>query len=160
MNAAPRPRITERTLQRLCLWLALVVARLVGPVLEALAPRAGARLLDEYARIAAMLFVARAVTRTRFKAPRLGFIPMESRRLNVRRVAGAQLRRALCSPHRADRARALCTCLANAERWIAHIARRLRRGLTKLRRLPRPAQALLRALSCAPATLLFAADTS
>jgi hypothetical protein len=160
MNAAPRPRITERTLQRLCLWLALVVARLAAPVLNALAPRAAARLLDEYARMAAMLLVARAVARTRFKAPGRGRYPVQSRPLNVRRVAGAQLRRALRSPQSADRARALCACVANAERWIAYIARRLRRGLTKLRRLPRPVQALLGAPKCAPATLRVAVDTS
>lgn len=164
MNPATRPRITEQTLSRLCLWLALIAARLIAPALNAIAPRAAARLLDEYARIAAMLLVARAVKRIAFKAPRLspcwGRFPVERRRLNVRRVAGARLRRALRVVSRDDRARALCAVLAAAERWIAHITRRLQRGFTKLRRLPKLAQAQLCAYACAPAGRTHAADTS
>lgn len=166
MSAAPRPPITEQRLQRLCLWLALVVAKLAGRVLNVIAPRALARLLDEYARNAAMLLVLRAVKRIAFKAPRRGPIPVESRRLNVRRVAGARLRQALRSgvDRAKDRIRALCACLADAERWIAHIVRRLRRGFTKLRRLPRPVLGPRRvpvsAVSFAFAAPRFAADTS
>lgn len=135
MTNAIRTPITEHHLQRLCLWLALVVARLAAPVLNAIAPRAIARLLDEYARTARLLLVARAINHIAFKAPRRGPLPVDFRRHTLRRVAGASLRRALRGH---DRARALVACLADAERWIAHIARRLQRGLTKLRRLPRP----------------------
>jgi hypothetical protein len=67
------------------------------------------------------------------------------------------LRRALRS---ADRARALCAVLAAAERWIAHITRRLQRGLTKLRRLPKPRRVRLSAIARAPAGPHDAADTS
>lgn len=167
MNTAIRTTISEHRLQRLCLWLALVVARLAAPVLNVIAPRAMARLLDDYARIARLLLVARAIKRVAFRAPRLGVIPADFRRHTLRRIAGASLRRALRGPDRAsldDKVRALVACLAEAERWIAHLTRRLQRGLTKLRRLPRPRQAPLRAVAmvvdCAPAALHAAADTS
>lgn len=163
MSAAPRTPITERRLQRLCLWLALVVAKLAGPVLSVIAPRALARLLDEYARNAAMLLVLRAVKRIGFKAPRRGPIPVESRRFNARRVAGARLRRALRgwrASSVSDRILTFCAALAEAERWIAHITRRLRRGFTKLRLLPKPRRVWLRAFSDVFATPHYAADTS
>jgi hypothetical protein len=163
MATAIRP-ITEHRLQRLCLWLALVVARLAAPVLNAIARRALARQLNDYARIATLLLVARAIKRVAFKAPRLGVIPQESRRHTLRRVAGARLRRALrgCADRAtlADRLSALCAVLAGAERWIAHLTRRLQHGLTKLRRLPSPCRVRLTALACAPAALCVAADTS
>jgi hypothetical protein len=156
MTTAIRTAITEHHLQRLCLWLALVVARLVAPVLNAIAPHAMARLLDDYARIARLLLVARAMQRVAFKAPRFGPVPAAIsegwRGPNVRRVAGANLRRALRG--------GLIACLAEAERWIAHLTRRLQRGLTKLRRLPKPRRVHLPAISCAPAAPRFAADTS
>jgi hypothetical protein len=156
------PRITDERLQRLCLWLALTVAWFAAHVLGAVAPedplkRAAAVLLAQHGRIARNLLALRAVRRIGFKAPRRTSVPVDIRRLTARGVAGVALRRALRRHTLAGRTRALCALLAESERWIAHIARRLKRGFTKLRALPRPRRAHLRSIASAPLTAPHAA---
>ena len=153
MNPSARPsRISDQRLQRLCLWLVLTIARFAAPLLNTLAPRAASRMLRQYTEIARLLIVARAVKRVAFKAPRSGPIPEGSRRYTTRRVAGAALRRALRQDVR--------EVLAEAERWIAHVTRRLQRGLTKLRLLPKPRRVRPIASVAAAFAPPLAADTS
>lgn len=156
MIAAKPSRLTDQRLQRLTLWLALTVVWFASHVLAQVAPHAAARLLKQHAQTARLLLVARAVKRIGFRAPCRGVIPMEARPYTCRRVAGAVLRRALRKG-----ASALCAVLAESERWIARIARSLRRGFTKLRRLPRPRPGDLPTFALALiAPLRAAADTS
>jgi hypothetical protein len=144
------PRVTDQRLQRLCLWLALMAARFAAHVLGAVAPQMAALLLKEYERGACNVLILRAVRRAGIKAPCRGSVPVEMRRLRSRGVVGAALRRALRRKTLADRARALCTLLADADRWIALIARRLKRGFTKRRILPKPQRAHLSTGTFAP----------
>jgi hypothetical protein len=111
----------------------------------------------QHARDARNVLALRAIRRIGFKAPRRGPIPIDIRRLTARGAAGAALRRAFRHKTLAGRARALCAMLAEPERWIAHIAKRLRRGFTRLRALPRPRRAQLRPIACAPLSALHAA---
>jgi hypothetical protein len=140
-SLAKGPRLTDRRLQRLSLWLALMIVWFAAHVLGRVSPEKAARLLAQHARDARMLLVARAVKRLDYQAPRLSG-RIERRRLTIRAVAGAALRRALPQPSLAGRARALCAALANADHWIARIIERLNRGFTKLCCLPKRAAAL------------------
>jgi hypothetical protein len=131
--------VSEQRLERLSLWLALSVAWFAAHVLARLAPEAAARIVDEYARHARLLLVARALRR----AP-LRRLPGRAgvRRLTCRAVAGGALRRALnAGPHR-RRVHEICAVLASPERWVARIVRRLRRGFTKRGGLPAPRRRL------------------
>ena len=140
MTPSPRPsRLTDQRLQRLSLWLALTIAWFAAHVLNTLAPKAAARLSSQHAHYARMLLVLHAVRRLAFTAPRRGPIPIDARNYTTRRVAGAALRRAL-----RQGPRALCAILAAPERWVALVVRRLARGLTKLRRLPKVRRAMAR----------------
>jgi hypothetical protein len=160
MTAARPSPLNEQRLQRLSLWLALTVAWFVAHVLGAVAPEAAARLLAQHARSARLLLVARAVKRLGFTAARIP-LRIERRRLTCRAVAGAALRHAFRQRTLAGRARALCAALADAERWIARIVRRLRRGFTKLRCLPKPHRTYLPAAApAAPLPKLHAVNTS
>jgi hypothetical protein len=150
MTTARSSLLNEQRLQRLSLWLALTVAWFVAHVLGRVAPHAAARILAQHARDARMLLVARAVTRVGIKRRRLP-ARIKGRRLSIRGVAGSALRRAFHQGPLEDRARALCAVFAEAERWIARIARRLKRGFAKLGCLPKPRR--VRAPSCARAPL-------
>jgi hypothetical protein len=148
MNHTPRPpALSDQRIARLSLWLALTIAWFAAHVLARLAPRAAAEILSEHARHARLLLVARAVKAAAF---RRGVIHADMRRLTCRAVAGAALRRALRTGPHARRARALCDALAAPERWLAHIVRRLRRGFTKLVRLPMPRRTRVHAIAIAP----------
>jgi hypothetical protein len=154
MNAAhpqsrTKLRISEQRLQRLSLWLALTIAWFAAHVLGAIAPQMAARLLNQHAHSARLLLVARAVKRIGFTAQHMPS-RVERRRLTCRGVAGVLMRSALRRGTLSDRAQALCTALAEAERWIGYIARRLQRGFTKLRILPKPRRVYLRAAVQAP----------
>jgi hypothetical protein len=160
MSSAHPLRISDQRLQRLCLWLALTVAQFAAHVLGAVAPQMAARMLTEHADAARNLLILRAIRRVGIKPTRRRSSPVEMRRILSRGVVGAALRRALRGRTRADRAHALCAVLADAERWIARIVRRLRRGFTKLRCLPRPRRVRLRAIARAPLFALHAVDTT
>jgi hypothetical protein len=155
MSTAHPLRISDQRLQRLCLWLALTVARFAAHVLGAVAPQMAARMLAGHSHAARNLLILRAIRCVGIKPPKVAFwrgsSPVEMRRIMSRGVGGPALRRALRGRTRADRANALCTVLADAERWIARIARRLKRGFTKLRCLPKPCRVRLR--TDAPALL-------
>jgi hypothetical protein len=148
MKHARRPLLlSEQRLQRLSLWLALSVAWFAAHVVARLAPRAAERMLTDYARHARLLLVIGAVRAAGF---RRGALHGDMRRLLGRAVAGAALRRALRTGSLSQRARAICAALAAPERWVAHIAKRLQRGFTKLRRLPAPRRTRVTTLAQAP----------
>ncbi len=148
MKHTTRPRLpSEQRIQRLSLWLALTIAWFAAHVLAHLAPRAARGVLMEYARHARLLLLIRAVRAVSF---RRGAMHADMRRLTCRAVFGGALRRALRKGALRDRIRALCAALAAPERWIAHIARRLQRGFTKLRRLPAPRRTRVNANAQAP----------
>ncbi len=148
MKHTHRPVLpTAQRLQRLGLWLALTVAWFAAHVLAHVAPRGARGLLNEYARHARLLLVIRAVKSVAF---RRGVVHADMRRLTCRAAAGAVLRRALRRGALSQRARALCNALAEPERWIARIAKRLQRGFTKLRRQPSPRRTRVKALAQAP----------
>jgi hypothetical protein len=160
MRTARPSRISDQRLQRLSLWLALTVAWFAAHVLGRIAPQAAARMLTQHAHGARILLTLRAVRRIGFKARRRGALPIDMRRLTSRGAAGAALRRALRKGTPSARAGALCAVLANAERWIAHIAHRLERGFTKLRCLPKPRRVKLRATASAPLSTLLTIDST
>ncbi|HWA21545.1 MAG TPA: hypothetical protein VG735_04010, partial [Caulobacterales bacterium] len=148
MKHARRPLLlSEQRLQRLSLWLALSVAWFAAHVIAHLAPCAAERMLTGYARHARLLLVVRAVRAAGF---RRGAIHADMRRLLGRAVAGAALRRAWRAGPLSQRAGAICAALAAPERWVAHIAKRLQRGFTKLRRLPAPRRTRVNVLAQAP----------
>jgi hypothetical protein len=162
MKHTPRPRlVSELSLQRLSLWLALTVAWFAAHVLAHLAPRAAGRVLTEHARNARLLLVIRAVKAAAFR--RSG-IHADMRRLTGRAAAGAALRRALRKGPLSQRARTICTALAAPDRWVAQIVKRLQRGFTKLRRLPAPRRTRATFVQSAPADaqreLTLACNTS
>jgi hypothetical protein len=136
MKHTIRPLLpSAQRLQRLSLWLALTIAWFAAHVLAHVAPRAAKGVLSQYARNARLLLVIRAVKAVAF---RRGAMHADMRRLTCRAAAGGVLRRALRKGALNQRVRALHAALAAPERWIAQIAKRLRRGFTKLRRLPAP----------------------
>jgi hypothetical protein len=148
MKHTTRPLLpSEQRLQRLSLWLALTIAWFAAHVLAHVAPRAAKGVLTQYARNARLLLVIRAVKAACF---RRGVVHADMRRLTCRAAAGAVLRRALRNGALGQRARAICNALAEPERWIAQIAKRLQCGFTKLRRLPAPRRTRANAIAQAP----------
>lgn len=148
MKHTPCPPLpSDQRLARLSLWLALTVAWFAANVLARIAPHASARVLTEHARHARLLLVTRAVKAAAF---RRGLIHADMRRLTCRSVAGAALRRALRTGALSQRACAIAEALAAPERWIAYIARLLKRRFTKLRRLPTPRRTRARIMALAP----------
>jgi hypothetical protein len=140
-------------MSRLQRWLTLLLVWFVAHV-AAIAPRLARCWVQRARRRALLLLQIRAVM---LIAPTLGppstlkrcYDPRSRRaELDGRRVAGAFLRRALRRSGPADTARAIYRALTeDAARWIAHIARRLRRCFTKLRRAPALPRTRVRAVA-------------
>jgi hypothetical protein len=90
-------------------------------------------MLDEAARLAgAMMFLG--------VAARVAPPPRSNHRHGVKKTRGCRraligqtLRKAMRGPDNASRIDAILSVLRNPERWIAHLARRLRKGLTRRR---------------------------
>lgn len=131
-------RLSDQRLRRLSLWLALTVAWFAAHVLAHVAPREARRMLNEHAWGVRVLLLACAVRRVGLRQRVRTSIPMRLRRITCRNVVGPALRRALRRGALAARARLIGAILATPERWIAHIARRLKRGFTKRGVLPKP----------------------
>lgn len=138
MQPASRLSHPSQRLERLSLWLCLALARFMIHALSHVAPRVARQTLRHFAHAARLVLVARALRTTKLAKPRGADPTARKRRLTCRGVAGAQIRRALRANTPEARARAIADMLAAPERWIGLIARRLRKGFTKMRRLPRP----------------------
>jgi hypothetical protein len=152
----------ERRVQRLQKWLALWLAWFTAHALAVIAPELAARTLFDLFRHVRGLLLVRALYRVR--PPRRPHRPRcydpdwVVRRLTVRSMTGMALKRALRGRTAQQQCRALCNALANADRWVAHIARRLARRFTKLRR---PRHPVFHAAPLAAAhALLRCADSS
>jgi hypothetical protein len=148
-------------LSRLVAWLRLWLAWAVGAfgVWMSQGERPSRRALDKIARFACHLVVfhacARVCPRWRRSAHRHGRL----KRLTRRVVIGARLRKAVRGHDFAARLLAILTFVRDMERHIAHAARRLRAGFSRLRILylqPEPALALSRT----PRSAIACADTS
>lgn len=160
MNAsAPLTLVTAKRLSRLSLWLCLTVTWFAAHVLAHLAPHASHRALNHYASVARLLLVASALQQNA-PSSRRRLRPAAARRLSIRRAAGPALRRTLRQGSFAQRAGAICAALAAPERWLAAITRRLRRGFTKLGRLPTPRRMRERAPARAPRPPQHAVNSS
>jgi hypothetical protein len=143
-------QITTQRFSRLSLWLCLTIMRFAARALAPLGPHAARRALSAHARTLRLLLVAGALTHIVRGAHSPAPHHVATRGLTVRRVVGSVLRRAMRRGTLGEHAKALCSVLAAPARWIAAIARRLRRQFTKLRSVPKPPRARLSAVACAP----------
>jgi hypothetical protein len=142
----------------LSLWLVWFVAHLLAYI----APQRAAALLAQArrgTRVLLLLHALRRITPPRQPhKPRCYDPARPCRRLSARVIVGHALNRALKAPDAIAQAQHLYAILANPERWIARIVRRLNRRYTKLRRAPRFAHST--PLNSLAAPTAFAADTS
>jgi hypothetical protein len=149
-------------LNRLQKWLSLWLVWFVTHVLAHIAPQRAAALLVQARRRTRSLLVVHALRRVtpprQPPKPRCYDPARPCRRLRARVLVGHALNRALKAPDAIAQAQHLYAILANPERWIARIVRRLMRRYTKLRRAPRFDYAI--PLSSLSAPNAFAADTS
>jgi hypothetical protein len=152
----------EHRVRRVQTWLARWLAWLAAHALAVVAPELAARCLADLSHIVRDVLMVRALHRVRPPArphrPRCYDPRWRVRRLSFRSMAGMRLKRALRGDTPAAQCEALCAMLRNPERWVVHIARRLARRFTKLRRPRYPAPPCA-ALS-ASATAIACADTS
>lgn len=138
-------------LTRLSTWLRLTIVWFCAHALQTLAPNTARRWLARYRRHALILLVVCALKRTPPPTAlrRHGGLP-RCRKLTIRRIAGAAVRRTLKSHRSQSGAYALYAALAKPERLILGIVRRLMRRFTKLRTRAAPE------CRCAPFTTLRA----
>jgi hypothetical protein len=153
---------TELRVNRLQKWLSLWLVWFVAHALAYIAPLHAAALLAQARRRTRNLLVVHALRRV--TPPRQPPKPpcydpaRPCRRLRARVLVGHALNRALKARDAIAQARHLYAILANPERWIARIVRRLKRRYSKLRRAPRFDYAI--PLSSLSAPIAFTADTS
>jgi hypothetical protein len=152
VNYTPRPPLpSDQRISRLSLWLHLTVAWFAAHVLALFAPHQAARELKRYARYARFLLMIRTLKQTPWpRRRRRACTPGHIRHMTWRRIAGGVLRRALHTGSLRDRANAIYAAMTAPERWLAHIARRLKRRFTKLRRLPAARRTQACAVTFAP----------
>jgi hypothetical protein len=159
MRQAPEPILTRHRLARLDAWARLWLMWCVGAVAAWWSDggRAPARALDPLARHVGALIVLNAAARMPVLA-RAKHWRGRRKHAALRTVAGAPLRRAMRGRDYPSRVIAILTVMRDAERHIARLLRRLRRGLTRLRVLLPESEAAPapRAIALAPAC----ADTS
>lgn len=155
MRQTPRPPISNHRLARLSAWARLWLVWVVG-VCAAWSANGGCvhrRDLYRVARGLGGIVVAHTARRVRVQT----FLSTRNRhgRLNparLRTVIGARLRRALQGRDWPQRLAAIVSVMRDLERHVSGLARRLRRGLTRLRIIdPRPEAAPRIAQMCAPA---------
>jgi len=132
-NALP----SEHQFKRLQKWLTLTLVWFVAHVLATIAPAMAARCLADARRNARNLLLVRAfyhAPRERVRWPE-GYDPRERvEDVAPRQMAGLAFAQALSARGALAQCRALYAVLQNADVWIARIARRLRRGFTRLHR--------------------------
>jgi len=155
MRKTPRPPISNHRLARFEAWARLWLIWIVG-VCAAWSANGGCvhrRDLDRVARGLGGIVVAHTALRVRVQT----FPSTRNRhgRLNparLRALIGARLRRALQGRDWPQRLAAIVSVMRDLERHVSHLARRLRRGLTRLRIIdPRPECALRAESIFAPA---------
>ncbi len=134
MRIAPNTNLNEHRLARLMTCARLSLVWLVG-AFAGLAGELSRRRLDFAARILARLIFLHVAARVR---PQRSGVHRHGRlrAIGSRAVVGAALRRALRGKDFATRLFALLRVMRDADHHIAKLARRLRRGLTRLRALP------------------------
>lgn len=142
MHTAPAPTLpTELRLNRLHKWLSLWLVWFVAHVLAHIAPQRAVALLAQARRRTRILLLIHALRRVppppQPHKPRCYDLARPCRRVSSSVIVGHALNRALKAPDAIAQAQHLYAILANPERWIARIVRRLKRGFTKLRRAPR-----------------------
>lgn len=142
MHTAPAPtRLSALRLDRLQKWLSLWLVWFVAHVLAHIAPQRAAALLAQARRRTRILLLIHALRRVppppQPHKPRCYDLARPCRRLSARVIVGHALNRALKAPGAIAQAQHLNAILANPQRWIARIVRRLKRRYTKLRRAPR-----------------------
>lgn len=163
LHIAPAPtRLSALRLSRLQKWLSLWLVWFVAHVLAHIAPPRAAAMLAQARRRTRILLLIHALRRVAPPAqphkPRCYDPARTCRELDARVLVGHALNRALKAPGAIAQAQHLYAILANPERWIARIVRRLMRRYTKLRRAPRFEHAIPLRSFAAPTA--FAADTS
>lgn len=145
MRKTPRPPISDHRLARLEAWARLWLIWFVGVCAAWWASGGGAhrRDLNRVARGVGGLVLNHAALRVR--AHMLPYTRNRHGRLNparFRTMIGARLRRALQGRDWPQRLIAIVAVMRDLERHICRLARRLRRGLTRLRIIdPRPGAA-------------------
>jgi hypothetical protein len=136
MHIAP-PRITRHQRQRFALWLLTMLVWLAAVLDGAVDGRRARRRqtpLDDLARWVKQLILLRAMERVRVRPARAqsgrgGALPAHARR----RAFGSRLRRALRRRDRRARIAALIHALRTIDAYASRLAKRLARGLTRLR---------------------------
>ena len=156
MNYTPaEPLPSELCLQRLQQWMMLTLVRFAVHLLAVIAPDVAARCIAEMRGRLCTVMLVRAFRLVREPRP-LGRADCDDRAwtlrdLRVRGMAGFVFMRALAGRGALEQSRALYAVLADADRWVAHLARRIARGFTKLRQ---PRHRSLRAPPPTPAHAL------
>lgn len=163
MNYTPAEDLpSEHSLKRLQKWMMLTLIWFAAHVLAVMAPATAARWLREMRHNLSVVMLVRAF----HQAPEPAFAPHPgcydrawmTNMISLRGMAGIRFTRALSGRGALDQSRALYAVLADAERWIDHLVRRLRRGFT---RLIRPQRVMMAAPQLAAAHVaLRAADSS
>lgn len=145
-------------------WVAWALSGATAPKRRHIRRRYGFISLDRLARTAAMLIVSRAgelARRRRARNPFFNRVRGRARwpRHVMRSIIGGRLRRALKHDNFSVRVAILADALRRIDAWAAPIAKRLRRGMTKLwpRRITPRNDAPLFVQPAAPA---FVADSS
>ena len=167
MRIAPTPPLSNHRLARLTAWARLWLVWFVGVCLThfgADAPqswrRGARRQLGKAARMVAQLIFLHA-------AARVGPLPRRAIHRHGRRkqaggaraIIGAALRRALRGKDLPSRLASILTLMRDSEHHIAKLARRLARGLTRLRVIL-PARERVPHVAAGPLAALAGADTS
>lgn len=158
MRKTPRPPISDHRLARLTAWLRLWLIWFVGLCAHAGTWGGRPRDLDPLARFVAELVIVSAGRRLDVEA----FAVKRARHRQGRRVreglrtqTGARLRRTLRGRDWRTRLMAILSVMRDLDTHVSALARRLRRGLTRLRVIdpkPTPAPALIfvpRDIACA-----------
>ncbi|WP_395648012.1 hypothetical protein [Terricaulis sp.] len=159
MRPAPATAVSDRTLTRLTLWALLWLAQILAWVAFDEGPGKSfiETQLRRIARAVESIILIRVLKRWRMRRRPRPWLP--ARPDAWRRAAvGSALRRALRGRDMDARLAALSTALANLDRWVAQLLRRLRHGLS--RRAPEHACAGETPLLSAGFVTPLSADTS
>lgn len=137
MNYTPAENLpSEHSLKRLQKWMMLTLIWFAAHVLAVMAPATAARWLREMRHNLRAVMLVRAFHRA--PDPPLASHPgcydraWVTDTIRLRGMAGYKFMRALSGRGALEQSRALYAVLADAERWIDHLVRRLRRGFTRL----------------------------
>ncbi len=136
MRQTPRPPISAHRVARFEAWARLWLIWFVGVCVAwwSSGERADARVLDRVARGIGALVLNHAALRVRpHTLPRTRNRHGRLNRVRLRALIGSRLRRALKGRHGPQRLAAILAVMRDLERHVSRLARRLCRGLTRLR---------------------------